>query len=64
MNFQYLVETVLIEEKKTKKKKRKKLSKSKALVPYNYWGPWGLPGWSGHGYSNDSGSEGGGESSE
>lgn len=61
MNFQYLVESVLIEEKKTKKKKRKKLSKSRALVPYGYWAPWGLPGWPGYGYSNDSG---GGESSE
>ena len=59
MNFQYLVETVLTEKKKTKKKKRKKLNKSRALVPYGYWSPWGLPG---YGYSNDSGD--GEESSE
>jgi hypothetical protein len=59
MNFKLLVELVLIEEKKTKKKKRKKLSKSKFSVPYNYWAPWGLPGWSvsGDGDTSDSGGE-------
>lgn len=60
MNFLHLVELVLIEEKKTKKKKRKKLSKSRALVPYSYWAPWGLPGYGDSG--SDSGDSSGAES--
>jgi hypothetical protein len=55
INFSHLIETVLI-EKKTKKKKRKKLSKSRAIVPYGYWAPWGLPGWgSSSGESSEAG---------
>lgn len=54
MNFIELVESVLIDEKKTKKRKKKR-SKSKAIVPYGYWAPWGLPGWPGY---TDSGSGG------
>jgi hypothetical protein len=57
MNFIKLIESVLInEKKKPKKKKRKKLSKSRAIVPYGYWAPWGLPGWgSSSGESSETG---------
>ena len=44
MNFSEIVESVLLEKKKTKKK-RKNTIKNKSTAPYGFWGPWGLPGW-------------------